>query len=86
MTEGVTTAQPIKVQFQRTQNPFTLTLHPVSHREAIDDFHVDNFIIDPPQSDVEMATSGNELLIRCYPFHFQQLLFCRHIKLMHYSF
>ena len=59
MTEGVTTAQPIKVQFQRTQNPFTLTLHPVSHREAIDDFHVDNFIIDPPQRDVEMATSGN---------------------------
>ena len=56
--EGVATAQKIKVQFMRTQNPFTLMLYPVSHREAVERFHVDNFIFDPPQTEAEMATAG----------------------------
>ena len=49
--------QDIKVQFRKTQSPFTLTLYPVSHLEAVEKFHVANFI-DPPQSHVEMATPG----------------------------
>ena len=56
--EGVVSVQEIKVQFKRTQHPFTLILHPVSLIEALDTFHVDNFIVDPPHLEVEKATSG----------------------------
>ena len=51
-------AQNIKVQFRRTQNPFTLILYPVSHVEAIEDFSVDNFVGAPPYEEVNRATSG----------------------------
>ena len=50
--------QEIEVHFKRTQHPFTLILHPVSLMDALDTFHVDNFIIDPPHLEVEKATSG----------------------------
>ena len=56
-TEGEAGALDIKVQFRRTQNPFTLILHPVSHREAVERFHVENFIYTP-QGEVERATAG----------------------------
>ena len=56
--EGVALVPEIKVQFKRTQNPFALKLHPVSYREAIERFHVDDFIFDPPQTEDESATAG----------------------------
>ena len=46
------------MQFKRTQNPFALTLHPVSYEEAVERFHVDNFIFDPPQTEDERALAG----------------------------
>ena len=55
-TEGVASAQKIKVQFRRTQNPFNLTLYPVSHTD--ERFHVETFIGEPPHRDIERATSG----------------------------
>ena len=45
------------MQFKRTQNPFTLTLYPVSHTEAIESFRVDNFV-GAPLNEVNRATSG----------------------------
>ena len=57
-TEGMVSGPEIKVQFKRTQNSFTLTLYPVSLIDAVDKFHVENFIVDPPQLDVERATAG----------------------------
>ena len=57
-TEGETGAQDIKVQFRRTQNSFTLRLHPVSYTEAIENFHVGNFVGAPPEDDIDRATSG----------------------------
>ena len=57
-TEGEAVIQAIKVQFRRTQVPFTLTLYPVSYTEAVENFQVNNFIIEPPQRELEMATAG----------------------------
>ena len=59
-TEGVASVPEIKVQFKRTQNPFTLMLYPVSHREAVERFHVDNFIINSPQTEDERAAAGKK--------------------------
>ena len=56
--EGEAQAQHIKVLFRRTQNPFTLILYPVTIKEAVESFHVENFIINPPQREVERATAG----------------------------
>ena len=57
-TEGMLSGPEIEVHFKRTQNPLTLTLHPVSLNDAFDKFHVGNFIVDPPQLELERATSG----------------------------
>ena len=57
-TEGVAAVPEIKVQFKRIQNPFNLTLYPVSYGEAVERFHVDNFIFDLPQTEDERATAG----------------------------
>ena len=57
-TEGEASVLEIKVQFMRTQNPFNLALYPVSDAEAIDRFHVVNFIGESPHRDIERATSG----------------------------
>ena len=57
-TEGEAGGHYIKVQFRRTQNPFTLILYPVSHTEAIEDFNVTNFVGAPPEKEVDKATSG----------------------------
>ena len=46
------------MQFKRTQNPFTLTLYPVSHTDAIQRFSVENFVGPPPADEVDRATSG----------------------------
>ena len=56
--EGVVPVQEIKVRIKKTQHPFTLILHAVSLMDALDTFHVDNFIDDPPHLEVEKATSG----------------------------
>ena len=66
-TEGVASVPDIKVQFKRTQNPFTLMLYPVSHREAVKRFRVDSFIFDPPQTETEGATAG-KIRIPSVPF------------------
>ena len=55
-TEGEPGAHDIRVQFRRTQSPFTLILHPVSHGEAFENFYVDNLIGEI--LDEERATSG----------------------------
>ena len=57
-TEGELAAQDIKVQFKRTQNPFNLTLYPVSHTEAIQRFSVESFVGAPPAEEIDRATSG----------------------------
>ena len=56
ITEGGSSAQEIRVEFRRTQNPFTLILYPISHSEAVY-YHVDSFIGETPGDD-ERATSG----------------------------
>ena len=58
MTEGEEGAQDIILHFRRTQNEFNLIVYPVSHREAVESFRVENFIINPPQREVERATAG----------------------------
>ena len=50
--------QPIRVLFREIKNPFTLILHPASHKEADDRYAVARFIEDPPEEEVDMATSG----------------------------
>ena len=64
----------IKVQFKRTQNPFNLTLYPVSYEEAIERFHVDNFIFDLPQIEDERATAGKVAIINGDYFPSQKYL------------
>ena len=61
--EGEPGAQDIRVQFRRTQNPFTLILYPVSHTEAMESYNIENFVGAPPEEEVDRATSGKIYII-----------------------